>query len=316
MDFADKIRRRILYSHVREDEDGLVLSGYLARNFSRFDRENWRKEILSGKVEVNGKRPNSPEIPLKRHDRIAYFPGEGVEPEVALDCKVLYADENLLVAEKPAGLCIHPTGIFFRHTMWNILGREYGELHFISRLDRETSGLVLAARNKKAAAKMDGREFSMRKEYLALVLGNFDAPVRARGFLIPDTESVLPFKRRWVPADSLPPGTPPPGEYADTEIFSERAVPPDMTLVRTILHTGRRHQIRATLFSLGFPVAGDKLYGPDERLFLKIKDNSFTPEDDALLRFDRQALHASKIEFRHPFTGEEMLFESPFPLDA
>ena len=90
-------------------------------------------------------------------------------------------------------------------------------------------------------------------------------------------------------------------------------MPPDLTLVRAILGTGRQHQVRATLFSLGFPLAGDKLYGPDERLFLKIKTQDLSADEFAKLRFGRQALHAAVLEFRHPFTGELLRFESPFP---
>ena len=86
-----------------------------------------------------------------------------------------------------------------------------------------------------------------------------------------------------------------------------------MTLVRAILGSGRQHQVRATLHSLGFPLAGDKLYGPDERLFLKIKDGSLTAADMAILRFRRQALHAAVVEFHHPFTGKTVRLESPFP---
>ena len=105
----------------------------------------------------------------------------------------------------------------------------------------------------------------------------------------------------------------PAAETASTELIEESHVPPDMTLVRAVLGTGRQHQVRATLHSLGFPLAGDKLYGPDERLFLKIKSQSLTDADRALLRFKRQALHAAVLEFRHPFTGETIHCESPFP---
>ena len=90
-------------------------------------------------------------------------------------------------------------------------------------------------------------------------------------------------------------------------------MPPDMTLVRAVLGTGRQHQVRATLHSLGFPLAGDKLYGPDERLFLKIASGELNDDDFEKLRFGRQALHAAVLEFRHPFTGESLRFESPFP---
>ena len=102
-------------------------------------------------------------------------------------------------------------------------------------------------------------------------------------------------------------------ETAVTDLAEVSHVPPDMTLVRAILGTGRQHQVRATLLSIGFPLAGDKLYGPDERLFLKIKPQTLTDADRALLRFSRQALHAAVLEFRHPFTGETIRCESPFP---
>ncbi len=324
--FADKIRRRILYSHVRENEDGMNITDYLTANFSRFDRAGWREAITQGMVEVNGRKPASPDMRLKKHDLVAYFPGELPEPEVNLDCRVLYCDKDIIVADKPAGLCVHPTGIFFRHTLWNILGQKYGEIHFISRLDRETSGLILGARSREAAAVMTQKSFPVHKEYSVIVLGDFAYPVRAKGFLVPDADSITGRRRRLILSDApegkitdhvatveSSPAVPPP-EYADTEFIPERKLSPDLTLVRAILHTGRRHQIRASLFSLGFPVAGDKLYGPDEKLFLKTGDNSFTVEDYALLRYNRQALHAAKLKFNHPFSGTVLEFEAPFDL--
>ena len=121
-------------------------------------------------------------------------------------------------------------------------------------------------------------------------------------------DDLVPWDPR-NPEDDLDPTA----ETAVTELLEESHVPPDMTLVRAVLGTGRQHQVRATLHSLGFPLVGDKLYGPDERLFLKIKSQTLTDADRALLRFGRQALHAAVLEFRHPFTGELLHFESPFP---
>ena len=314
-DFAEKLARRQLYSHVRESEDGKPLPDYLAAHFSRFDRAGWIEAIEAGLVTVND-RPAAPETALKRHDRVGYWPPETPEPDAVLDYRVVHEDAELLVIDKPGDLCVHPTGPFFRHTLWHLVGSRYGEIRFVHRLDRETSGLVIAARTRRAAAAMDNGGTPVRKEYLALVNGDFRGRIRAEGFLVRDRTSAVRKKKRFVFADSAEAAgvrSDPTAETAVTDLIEESHVPPDLTLVRAILGTGRQHQVRATLFSLGFPLAGDKLYGPDERLFLKLKDRSLTGADRAALRFGRQVLHAAVLEFRHPFTGELIRCESPFP---
>ena len=314
-DFADKLARRQLYGHVPEAEDGSALPDYLAAHFSRFDRAGWIQAIADGLVTVND-LPATPEMFLKRHDRVAYWPPETPEPDAELDFRVVYEDADLLVIDKPGDLCVHPTGPFFRHTLWHLVGSEYGEIRFVHRIDRETSGLVVAARTRRMAAAMDNGGTPVYKEYLALVTGDFRGSIHAGGFLVHDNASAVRKKKRFVFADS-PEATEarldPTAETAVTDFCEVSHVPPDMTLVRAVLGTGRQHQVRATLHSLGFPLAGDKLYGPDERLFLKIADNSLTEADRALLRFKRQALHAAVLEFSHPFTGETIHCESPFP---
>ena len=314
-DFEEKLARRQLYSHVREAEDGAALPDYLASHFSRFDRAGWIRAIKAGLVTVND-LPAAPETTLKRHDRVGYFPPETPEPDAVLDYRVVYEDADLLVIDKPGDLCVHPTGPFFRHTLWHLVGAKYGEIRFVHRIDRETSGLVVAARTRRMAAAMDNGGTPVRKEYLALVTGDFRGRVHAEGFLVHDATSAVRKKKRFVFADTPEAASvrlDPTAETAETELIEDSHVPPDMTLVRAVLGTGRQHQVRATLHSLGFPLAGDKLYGPDERLFLKIKSQSLTDADRALLRFKRQALHAAVLEFRHPFTGEDLRYESPFP---
>ena len=314
-DFADKLARRQLYSHVPEAEDGTALPDYLTAHFRRFDRAGWIRAIEAGLVTVND-CPVTPETTLKRHDRVSFWPPETTEPDAKLDFRVVYEDTDLLVIDKPGDLCVHPTGPFFRHTLWHLVGSKYGEIRFVHRLDRETSGLLIAARTRRAAAAMDNGRTPVRKEYLALGTGDFRGRVHAEGFLVHDNGSAVRKKKRFVFANSpefAEIQLDPTAETAETELIEESHVPPDMTLVRAILGTGRQHQVRATLYSLGFPLAGDKLYGPDERLFLKIKNQNLTDADRTLLRFRRQALHAAVLEFRHPFTGDQLRFESPFP---
>lgn len=313
--FADKLARRQLYSHVPEAEDGSALPDYLAAHFSRFDREGWIRAVEAGLVTVNG-RMAAPGMTVKRHDRVGYYPPETPEPDAELHYRTVYEDGDLLVIDKPGNLCMHPTGPFFRHTLWHLVGTRCGEIRFVHRLDRETSGLVIAARTRRAAAAMDNGATPLHKEYLALVSGDFHGSIRAEGFLVRDRASAVRKKKRFVFAGSPEADTArldPSAEHAVTELTGESHVPPDMTLVRAVLGTGRQHQVRATLYSLGFPLAGDKLYGPDETLFLKIASGSMTGDDLARLRFVRQALHAAVLEFRHPFTGENLRFESPFP---
>ena len=313
--FADKLARRQLYSHVPEAEDGAPLPDYLAAHFSRFDRVGWIRAIEAGLVTVND-RPALPDMNVKRHDRVGYFPPETPEPDAELHYHVFYEDSDLLVIDKPGNLCMHPTGPFFRHTLWHLVGSKYGEIRFVHRLDRETSGLVIAARTRRAAATLDNGNTPVHKEYLALVNGDFRGRIHAEGYLVHDRTSAVRKKKQFVFADSPEAEAArldPTAETAVTDLIEESHVPPDMTLVRAVLGTGRQHQVRATLFSLGFPLAGDKLYGPDEHLFLKIKTHTLDKDDLALLRFSRQALHAAVLEFRHPFTGELLHFESPFP---
>ena len=313
--FADKLARRQLYSHVPEAEDGATLPDYLAAHFSRFDRAGWIRAIEAGSVTVND-CPAFPDMNVKRHDRVGYFPPETPEPDAELHYRAVYEDADLLVIEKPGNLCMHPTGPFFRHTLWHLVGSKYGEIRFVHRLDRETSGLVIAARTRRAAAAMDNGSTPVHKEYLALVNGDFRGRVHAEGYLVHDRTSAVRKKKRFVFADSSEAEAArldPTAETAVTDLIGESRVPPDMTLVRAVLGTGRQHQVRATLFSLGFPLAGDKLYGPDEQLFLKIAAQNLNGDDLAKLRFRRQALHAAVLEFRHPFTSELLRFESPFP---
>ena len=313
--FADKLARRQLYSHVPETEDGAALPDYLAAHFSRFDRAGWIQAIEAGFVTVND-CPAFPNMNVKRHDRVGYYPPETPEPDAELYYRTVYEDADFLVIDKPGNLCMHPTGPFFRHTLWHLVGSKYGEIRFVHRLDRETSGLVIAARTRRAAAAMDNGNTPVHKEYLALVNGDFRGCVHAEGYLVHDRTSAVRKKKRFVFGDSPEAEAvrlDPTAETAVTDLIEESHMPPDMTLVRAVLGTGRQHQVRATLFSLGFPLAGDKLYGPDEQLFLKIATQDLNGDDLKMLRFGRQALHAAVLEFRHPFTSELLRFESPFP---
>ena len=311
----ESLAHRVIRSAADWSSAGQTLTSFLASRFTYRSAPEWRQRIASGEITVNGKAAD-PEYRLVMHDIIEYRPGDLPEPEANCDYKIVYEDDALLVIDKPANLCVHPSGPFFRHTLWHLLSSRYGEIHLVNRLDRETSGLMLAAKDPQTAAKLARPGYPIGKEYLALVFGTFDHPVDAAGFLVPDRLSAVRKKRKFVRGDSPEAGN---GESCRTLLVPEKSGR-RFSLVRAVLETGRMHQIRATLFSLGFPLVGDKLYGPDETIFLKLRDNLVSDADREKLILDRQALHSARLAFRHPVDGRELEFSTEpdfrsFPLD-
>lgn len=305
----ESLERRIIRTSVDWSCAGTRLIDYLAGRFTYRDAEAWKTVIAAGEIRVNHAAPD-PEQLLQMHDLIEYLPRELPEPEADLNYRIFYEDDDVLVVDKPGNLCMHPSGPFFRHTLWHLLCSRYGDIHFINRLDRETSGALLAAKTKGAAAKLQKPEADIVKTYLVLVGGDFRQKTDAVGFLIADTRSAVHKKRRFVTV--LPEGA------ANVESCRTLLTPvdfpaPGFSLVRARLFTGRMHQIRATMCSLGYPVVGDKLYGPDETLYLKIRDGELTAADREKLILPRQALHSAELAFNHPRTGERMCFEAPVP---
>ena len=308
---TETLSTRIVRTSIDWSSAGLRLADLLAGRFTYRTREEWIERIAAGEITVNNIAPD-PEQILNIHDMIEYRPAELPEPPAVLDYKIVYEDDHFLVIDKPGNLCMHPAGPFFKHTLWHLLCSKYGDIHFINRLDRETSGLLLAAKDPESARSFARKDNFYAKVYQVLVHGRFDKTVNAAGFLHPAGGVIR--KRR---AFSYDRPEFPPFESASTHFIPLRTGE-KFSLLRAELDTGRRHQIRATLCSLGFPVVGDKLYGVDEKFYLKQKDESFTDEDRQKLLISRQALHATELSFTLPGTTEIMSFTSPLPaeLDA
>jgi len=304
---------------VRDHEAGREFLDHLAARFTYKDREAWRKHVLDGSVTVNGAPAPESRI-LAPGDLLEYRPPEEEEPPVRRDFSVLYKDSALLVVEKPGDLPCHPGGRYFKNTLWWLLResccREDEYLSLVNRIDRESSGIVLAARSRWAAGEM-GRQFQKKmvfKRYLALVEGRFPPGTRkVEGRLAPDLNSAVRKRRAFLPLASTH-GHSPDGEICATT-FRSMAFSNGVSLVEALPHTGRLHQIRATLFAMGFPLVGDKIYGPDEGCFLRFIDKGITLEDEKLLRLSRQALHAAELRIRHPASGSPLRFHSEIPRD-
>jgi 23S rRNA pseudouridine955/2504/2580 synthase/23S rRNA pseudouridine1911/1915/1917 synthase len=277
----------------------------LTTRFTYRNEAGWRERLAAGEFTIDGK-PASPEDILQEGMTLQYHPSDLQEPEVDLRYNVCYEDDALLVIDKSGDLPVHPAGVFYYHTLWYLLAEKYGTIHPVNRLDRETSGLLVVARTPEAAAKLAAD--SWQKEYFALVNGHFTEVMDAEGALVRDTASPVRRKRKYIHGGTE-------GESCQTLLMPEQLFP-SRSLVKAKLFTGRMHQIRATLYSLGYPLVGDKLYGADDALFIKrAKEGRLTDEDYLKLGMKRQALHSAALTFRHPKTGQEMTFHSPLPED-
>ena len=299
------LSQRIIRSSIDWSGTGIVLADYLAGRFTYRSREEWCKRIESGEITLNDKIV-SPETVLALHDKVEYRPSDIEEPPADLNYRIVFEDEKVLVIDKPGNLCMHPAGPFFKHTLWHLLSSRYGTIHFVNRLDRETSGLLLAAKDAATAKKLS--RSILQKKYQVIIHGDFPEELPAEGFLL-SANSIVRKKRKFV--NTIPEN--PPFESAKTA-FKKLFFRDGLSLVEATLFTGRMHQIRATLFSLGYPVAGDKLYGLDETFYLKQRTGELTEDDRKKLLLPRQALHSAFLEFTS-VNAEVLNFTSPLPDD-
>ena len=286
----------------------VMLSDYLAERFTYRSREAWLNEIKAGRFLLNNERI-SDDCTIENNTELVYEFAAKDEPECDLNYRLLGADENFICVVKSGNLPTHPAGRYYKNTLWYLLQRDFGACAPVSRLDRETSGVLLFARNPQAA-----RFFSqnpMQKKYQLIVHGEFPEYLDGAGFIMNDKQSLIRKKRRFsftAPTD----GT----TFEDCRtIFRRLQFKNGFSLLEAQLESGRTHQIRATCCSLGFPLAGDKMYGIDENFFLRYIDGKLTASDREKLIYDRQALHSYSLSFKNPSDGEIITFSSPMELE-
>ncbi len=317
---------------IPETADGTAVADFLATRFSYHDRVGWCERIATEDVLINEK-PCVPDTPLRAGDRLVYEPDNRPEPTVDFNIGIVLDDDDLLLVNKSGYLPCHPGGRYFNNTLWGWL-KERGlrEFMLVNRIDRETSGLVVIAKNQAAALNCR-KQFSSRKvvkRYQALVEAtDFPVELETTGWLVADIDSAIRKKRKFISVDTRQAGSPryvpqasslpkdvpsPDAEWAETK-FRLINQCGDIALIEAEPHTGRLHQIRATLLALGYPIVGDKLYGVDETLFLRFCNGALTDTDHAQLRMDRQALHASGLNFRHPKFGRAVTINLDLPDD-
>ena len=278
---------------VARKDEGSRLANYLAARFTYQSEAEWERHVAEGRIALNG-APCPPDVAVRAGDRVSFTPPHLEEPPINADYSILLEDDRFIFVDKPPLLPAHPAGIYRNNTLLSLLRERYGDIRLVNRLDRETSGVIIAARTQEAAALaaelMQGR--LVEKEYRALVEGDFSGRVDAAGYLVRDDRSPIRKKLRFEPFDGTDRGI-----FAETSFEPMGAWAPGISLVRARPVTGRTHQIRATLEALGHPIVGDKLYGADPTAFLRFIAGELTDADRARLILPHQALHCARISF-------------------
>ena len=298
---------------VEEDETGLRLDIFLSHRQVSLSRSQMPRIVAAGHVLLNNKTPKASSR-LKPGDEVLLQLPEpadsGVLPE-NIPLKVVYEDAFLLVIDKQPGLVVHPGAGNRQGTLVNALLYHCHDLSgiggvlrpgIVHRLDKDTSGLMIVAKSdeihRTLAEHFEARR--VEKHYLALVYGD-----------VTDDEGVIdlpvgrhPVERKKMSTKSRQ------GKSAVTR-WRVRERYGMATLLDVAIETGRTHQIRVHLTALGHPVMGDKIYGNSKKI-MDISDQSIRRH---FKEMTRQALHAHRIAFIHPATGEKLVFEAPLPQD-
>ncbi|MDZ7360071.1 MAG: RluA family pseudouridine synthase [candidate division KSB1 bacterium] len=302
---------------VAEHQQKSRLDKYLTQFLPELTRTRIQQLIDDGFITVDGKRikPSHQISPGEEIAvRLALPPPSELIPQ-AIPLRVVYEDRYVIVVDKPAGMVVHPACGHPSGTLANALLYHYEHLSQMSgqgrpgivhRLDKETSGLLVAARDDQTHAALSAqfKEKSTMREYVAVVWGH---PQPDRGTISSFLTRSSSDRRKIVVS-------PKPGKWAVTH-YEVTEKFRHLSLLRLNLETGRTHQIRVHLSHRGHPVFGDPVYAGR-----KSKITGMNAEDTRWLRgllenFKRQALHARALGFVHPVTKERLYFDSELPND-
>jgi 23S rRNA pseudouridine1911/1915/1917 synthase len=279
-------------------EREIRLDKYVCQQLPELSRSRAQRLIADGHITVNG-RPAKPGLKLNTGDSIKVVipppPPSRLEPE-AMPLNILYEDEDLLVVDKPAGLTVHPAPGHPAHTLVNALLAHFPHLAdsgdalrpgIVHRLDKDTSGVMLVAKNGQAQADLSAqfKGHTVNKAYLVLVRGHLTPE---KGIIEADIGRDPRHRQKMAVVAR--------GRQACTEYEVIKYIR-GYTLLEVRPRTGRTHQIRVHLAAIGFPVVGDKIYGVKSPFM------------------SRQFLHASRLGFKLPSTGQYVEFKSGLPED-
>ncbi len=302
---------------VEPAEAGQRLDAFLARHFTDYSRVHLRRVITAGGVKVDDSG-GKPAYRLKPGQRISIvlpeIPREAPRPE-NIPLEVLYEDQRVVAINKPPGMVVHPSRGHWSGTLAGALQFHFGpglsstggptRPGIVHRLDRDTSGVILVARDDQAHAKLSAQfaDRTIEKEYFALVVR---CPDRDRDVIDqpigphPHQRDKMAIRRNASIARAAQ------TFYEVLERFD------GFSAMRLLPKTGRTHQLRVHLAHIGCPVLCDRLYGGRAQV---TRGEIRRDRDDALALLERQALHARRLKFTHPASGQAVKIEAPLPDD-
>ena len=304
-------------------QEPLRIDKFLMIRIEGATRNKIQQAIAAGRVVVN-QHPVKSNYKIRPLDEITIY--ETREPETTqiipqqIPLNIVFEDDHLLVIDKEPGMVVHPGsgnphGTLVNAVAWHLRQQdptlnemELSRFGLVHRIDKDTSGLLVLAKTPQAMTHLAKQFFdhTVYRRYVALVWGNFDQP---EGMVVAHVGRHQRYRKLFHAY--------PEGEHGKEAITHYKVLENlnYVSLIECRLETGRTHQIRVHMKYLGHPLFGDETYGGDQI----VKGTVFTKYrqfvENCFAICPRQALHAQKLGFQHPATGEEMLFESALPAD-